>query len=326
MAQHAAAHISGLAFNLKRVPNAYAVPRGGIPAAYLIANFVEMCLVSTPDEADVFIDDLLDSGGTRDQYEQLYPGKHFVVLYNKQAMSNNNWIVFPWEAKEEQSEDDSIVGTITNRLRAAKVPFKANDSIHEHLLPGEMVQVEAEVALRAQRLLEALLIDTAYDHNTRETGARVAKMYCREIFAGRYCPPPTITEFPNAKNLDEVYVTGPITIRSACSHHLCPIIGKAWVGILPGERVVGLSKFNRVIEWIASRPQIQEELVVQIADELETALEPKGIAVVIQATHFCMTWRGVKEAGGVMTTSVMRGVFRDKPEARAEFLALIPKA
>lgn len=213
---------------------------------------------------------------------------------------------------------------LAEKLRALKVPFAANDNLFPHLDAMDLRVIESEVATRMQAVLSALVIDTENDHNTKQTARRIAKMFCREIFRGRYEPPPALTFFPNAKGLEEIYVTGPITVRSTCSHHFCPILGRCWIGILPGERVVGLSKFNRIVHWICSRPQIQEEMAVQLADYIQNEVKPRGLAVVMQATHTCMTWRGVKEDSACnMTNSIMRGVFREKPEARAEFLALI---
>jgi GTP cyclohydrolase I len=148
-------------------------------------------------------------------------------------------------------------------------------------------------------------------------------MYVREVFAGRYEKAPKITDFPNAKELDQIYAIGPITIRSACSHHFVPITGKLWIGILPSDRVIGISKFVRLANWIMSRPHIQEEASIMLADELQKRINPKGLALVMDAQHQCMTWRGVKETSTTMTTSIMRGVFRDIPEARAEFMKLI---
>lgn len=220
----------------------------------------------------------------------------------------------------------TVVERVVARLESVRQAFHANDNISAVLLPGEMAELQKEVEFRAEYFLRGLLIDVDNDHNTKGTAARIAKMYLTEVFKGRYLPPPQITDFPNAKGLDEMYMTGPITIRSACSHHFVPIVGRCWIGVIPGDRVIGLSKFNRVVDWVASRPQIQEELVMQIADFIETAISPKGLAVVIEATHMCMTWRGVKETmEAKMTTNVMRGAFRDKPEARAEFMAMVTK-
>ena len=185
-----------------------------------------------------------------------------------------------------------------------------------------MERLQEEVEAACVNLLHVLLIDIDRDHNTGETAARMAKMYINEVMKGRYHAPPKTTLFPNAKKLDEIYTVGPITVRSMCSHHFVPIMGSCWVGVIPGKNVVGLSKFNRSIGWIMSRPQIQEEAVIQVADMLEKALEPIGVAVVMKAEHMCMCWRGVKD-NTTMTNSVMRGVFGKNPSAKQEFLQLI---
>lgn len=315
-----AAEIAG---RLEEGAKIFPIPRGGVPVAYLIQKInPDVVIVDDPAQADHFIDDLIDSGHTMDRWLASYPRRKFHALYDKRGRDSKAWIVFPWEAK--RSDDDSITGTITNRFREEGVSFLANDNISRHLLPGEMEQVEAEVEKRAQALLESLLIDTANDHNSKGTAKRMAKMFCREVFKGRFEDRPRITDFPNAKQLDELYITGPITIRSACSHHFCPIIGKAWIGVLPGTRVIGLSKFNRLVDWVCSRPQIQEEMAIQVADELEKAIGPLGLAVVIKASHSCMTWRGVQESPeAMMTTNIMRGAFRENFVLRAEFMASI---
>ena len=122
-----------------------------------------------------------------------------------------------------------------------------------------------------QEVLRALVIDTESDHNTNETARRVAKMFLTEVFQGRYVPMPPVTEFPNAERLNELMIVGPIKVRSACSHHLCPILGRVWIGVLPNEHsnLIGLSKYARICDWIMSRPQIQEEAVTMLANELQ---------------------------------------------------------
>lgn len=169
------------------------------------------------------------------------------------------------------------------------------------------------------------MIDTDKDHNTADTARRVAKMFVTELFRGRYEPAPPVTEFPNVSRLNDVMLIGPITVRSACSHHLCPIVGKAWIGVLPNaaSNLIGLSKYARICDWVMSRPQIQEEAITQLADELERRVSPDGLAVVVEATHFCMHWRGVKDADSRMTNSVMRGAFLRDPALRREFLSLM---
>lgn len=310
-------------------PKMYPIPRGGVPAAFALMAAGLFEIVTEPEDADFFVDDIIDSGSTMKKWCDDYPGKPFFALVDKTDPDcpwQGQWVVFPWENQPTAVEDDSIVSTIRNRMERVGVKYFANDNIASFIFPDEMPHLQQEVERRVEHLLRGLLIDVDRDHNSKGTAKRVAKMYLNEVFKGRYHPAPKITDFPNAKNLDEMYVTGPITIRSACSHHLVPIVGRCWIGIIPGERVIGLSKFNRLVDWIASRPQIQEEMVVQIADYIEKQVAPDGLAVVIEATHLCMTWRGVKEpAEAAMTTSVMRGAFRTKPEARAEFMALITK-
>lgn len=214
---------------------------------------------------------------------------------------------------------------IRARLVAAGVPFAANDSIAAHLDAGDLDALEWEVAANVSALLYSLVIDQDEDHNTRDTARRVSKMLVREAMRGRYELPPRMTDFPNVRKLDEIYTVGPITVRSMCSHHLVPIVGRAWVGVLPDPsgKVIGLSKFTRLADWVMSRPQIQEEATVQLADLLDQLVHPRGLALVVRAEHMCMTWRGVRDQGTEMVTSVMRGIFRDKPEARAEVLSII---
>ena len=227
---------------------------------------------------------------------------------------------------------DNFEGTpvsvkIRERIIAARKRFHSNDNIAEFIQPGELEALLDEVEVKMQGVLDSLVIDTAHDHNTGDTARRVAKMYLQEVFKGRYVTAPTITEFPNAEHLNELMIVGPITVRSACSHHFCPVIGKIWIGVLPNERtnVIGLSKYARLAEWVMGRPQIQEEAVVQLADLIQEKTQPDGLAIVMEASHFCMSWRGVKDMDSKMINSVMRGAFLKDPNLRREFLSLIPK-
>ncbi|OYY50560.1 MAG: GTP cyclohydrolase [Polaromonas sp. 39-63-203] len=216
---------------------------------------------------------------------------------------------------------------IRERLSNAKKRFNANDNIARFIEPGELELLLDEVEIKMQGVLDSLVIDTEGDHNTQNTARRVAKMYVNEVFRGRYVEAPTITEFPNAEHLNELMIVGPITVRSACSHHFCPVIGKIWIGVLPNEHtnVIGLSKYARLAEWVMGRPQIQEEAVVQLADLIMEKTQPDGLAIVMEASHYCMAWRGVKDMDSKMINSVMRGVFLKDSSLRREFLALIPK-
>jgi len=216
---------------------------------------------------------------------------------------------------------------IRERIVAAKKRFHANDNIAEFIKDGELPVLLDEVAEKMQTVLESMVIDLDHDHNTHNTARRVAKMYLNEVFKGRYVPAPTVTEFPNVGHLNELMIVGPITVRSACSHHFCPVIGKVWIGVMPNEHtnVIGLSKYARLAEWIMNRPQIQEEAVVQLADLIQDLTQPNGLALVMEASHFCMHWRGVKDMDSKMINSVMRGSFLKDANLRREFLALLPQ-
>ncbi len=216
---------------------------------------------------------------------------------------------------------------IRYRLVSADCRYHANDNIAAHIRAGELDELKAEVQVHLQKVLEALVIDTRSDHNTNETAKRVAKMYFDEVFRGRYVAMPAVTEFPNFSRLNELMIVGPITVRSACSHHLCPILGRIWIGILPNEHsnLIGLSKYARICDWVMSRPQIQEEAVVMLADALQERVKPDGLGIVMEADHFCMHWRGVKDNDTAMTNSMMRGAFLKDPILRREFLSLLSK-
>ena len=211
------------------------------------------------------------------------------------------------------------------RIKASGKRFHANDNISEFIRDGELPELQAEIELRMREVLKSLVIDTESDHNTHDTAKRVAKMYLNEVFRGRYVSPPPVTEFPNVEHLNELMIVGPITIRSACSHHFCPIMGRVWIGVMPNQHsnLIGLSKYARLAEWVMSRPQIQEEAVTQLANLLQDKIQPDGLALVMEADHFCMHWRGVKDVNAKMINSVMRGSFLKDANLRREFLSLI---
>ena len=213
---------------------------------------------------------------------------------------------------------------IRHRLMDAGKSFFANENISEFIEEDELDALRLEVESRMKEVLNALVIDTENDHNTADTARRVAKMFIDEVFAGRYRAAPSVTSFPNVSQLGELMIVGPITVRSACSHHLCPIMGRIWIGVLPsaGAELIGLSKYARLSDWIMNRPQIQEEAAVMLADELERRIRPDGLALVMEADHFCMHWRGIKDENPVMTTSIMRGAFMENDALRREFLEL----
>lgn len=219
----------------------------------------------------------------------------------------------------------TISEQIKERLEKEGLSYRANDNISAVLEKGDRALLEDEVRGRVLDLLHSLVIDVENDPNTEQTAHRIAKMFMREVFVGRYEPCPEATNFPNERGFEDMITVGPFSVRSTCSHHFAPILGRCWVGIVPGERVIGISKYARLAEWILNRPQIQEEAAVQLADLLEEKTRPPGLAVMIDAAHSCMSWRGVKEKESTMTTSVWRGVFRTDASLRAEFLARIKK-
>jgi GTP cyclohydrolase IA len=173
----------------------------------------------------------------------------------------------------------------------------------------------AEVA--AGDLLRALGLDLA-DENLAETPRRMAQALI-EMTSGRDFE---LTTFPNDEDYDELVLVRDIPLQSLCEHHVLPFVGRAHVGYLPGDRILGLSKFARMVDLHARRPQTQERLTKRIADHLQSALRPRGVGVVIEAEHTCMSLRGARAPGARTTTSALFGLLRDDPRSRAEFLAL----
>ena len=169
----------------------------------------------------------------------------------------------------------------------------------------------------AAGLLTALGLDLT-DENLVDTPRRMAEALI-EMTSG---PDFELTAFPNEGGYDELILVQDITLQSVCEHHMLPFVGVAHIGYLPGERILGLSKFARMVELHARRPQTQERLTKQIADHLQDELQPRGVGVVIEAEHTCMSLRGARSPGARTTTSALFGELRDDPRSRAEFLAL----
>jgi GTP cyclohydrolase IA len=174
--------------------------------------------------------------------------------------------------------------------------------------------------LAARDLLVALGADVDSEH-LRETPSRVAKAYA-ELLSPQ---PFNATTFPNDEGYDELVIVGEISFQSLCAHHLLPFHGKAHVAYLPGERLVGLSKLARVVELYARRLQLQERLTTQVADWLDEHLQPRGVGVVVEAEHLCMSLRGVQTPGAKTVTSALRGLVKDDSRTRQEFLSLIER-
>ena len=222
------------------------------------------------------------------------------------------------ELKDSWAPVGPVSEKIKKRIKEAKARYHANDNISEFIKEGELEQLQNEVQDKMKSLLSSLVIDTENDHNTQDTAKRVAKMWIKEVFGGRYNPFPRVTSFPNM-GYKSMYTSGPISIRSTCAHHFQNIVGNAWIGIIPNGEVIGLSKFNRIVHHIAERPQIQEEMTTQIAEALQEYAHTKNIAVVVKAEHHCMTHRGVREHESDMTTAIMLGAFKEDPATRDEF-------
>jgi len=192
----------------------------------------------------------------------------------------------------------------------------------EEVSPPPKVEVDLARIERAVREILFAVGEDADREGLRDTPARVARMYA-ELFSGlREDPRVHVQKFFTEK-YDEVVLVTDISFESVCEHHLMPFMGKAHIGYLPNGRVIGLSKLARVVEGVARRPQVQERMTETIADLLVEELHAKGVAVVIEAVHTCMTVRGVRKPGCMCVTSAMKGAFRSSPSTRAEIMTLI---
>ena len=214
------------------------------------------------------------------------------------------------------------VGMKSNILRM--IPARlCNESVEGFQSQLERDALRAAAAQKIEELFDVLKVDYRNDHNTRETPQRVAKMLVEEILVGRYSEAPKITEFDNAQSYDDLIVTGPIEVRSTCAHHMMPIYGHAYIGVLPSidGKIIGLSKYDRIVEYFSSRLQIQEELVKQIQHFIVETTQPRGLAVRISAVHMCKTHRGVRASHkSKMVNSCFYGEMQRNQALRSEFL------
>jgi len=212
------------------------------------------------------------------------------------------------------------MSTTVHRLRRARLGNEALDEAIGHAERAAMVDSAGQ---KLEELFDILRIDHRNDHNTRDTPRRVAKMFVEEILRGRYQAPPSITEFDNAHGFDQLIVTGPIELRSTCAHHLMPIYGQVFVGVLPSAegKIIGLSKYDRIVDHFAARLQIQEEMVKQIGRHIVEATAPRGLAVRISAVHMCKTQRGVRASHrSRMVNSSYHGELAEDHRLRDQFL------
>lgn len=228
--------------------------------------------------------------------------------------------------------DSTKVNALTalyESARKKKIGLLADDNIYD-LINGLNFNYQdtarSVIAYHYEQIIRAMLIDLD-DPNVADTPERLARMYIDELFSGRYLPRPRVTCFPSLRegSKENLLMQGPIQIKSTCSHHWAPVIGKAWLAVLPTSNLLGLSKYARLISWIMRRPSLQENMVEQIADELERTLNTPDIALVVDAEHYCMKMRGAEEPCSMTSTQVMRGGFRENSELRSEFLSFVAR-
>lgn len=289
LALQTAIHIQQYVVNngLKNIPLVvYAVPRGGIPAAYLLRNSVGFHITDNPDNAHIIVDDLIDSGSTMKRYQKEYPNKPFFALIDKRhdKRFHGRWIIFPWESTDKKADTSG------------------NDIV--------------------VRLLQ-LVGENPYREGLMETPNRVVKAW-RHWCSGYHKDAKEILKVfeDGAEGCDQMVVRKDIPIHSHCEHHLAAIIGKCTIAYVPRGKVVGLSKLDRLADMFARRLQVQERMTNQIADALVDNLDPIGVGVWISARHLCVESRGVQHSNSETITSALRGCIRDQDASRAEFLAL----
>ena len=210
---------------------------------------------------------------------------------------------------------------IKERLDAAGARAWANDNISDYMEEGEKQKLIEEAMPAFENVLQSLVIDTETDPNSQDTARRMAKMYINEIMSGRYDPMPNPSSFPN---YIEGGYEGMLVVRSEltslCSHHHQTVKGVAYIGIIAGPKLLGLSKYSRIAQWVARRGTLQEELNVMIADKIQEITGTEHVGVYVQATHGCCENRGIMAHSSLTQTTVLRGAFKDEPDVRKEFI------
>jgi GTP cyclohydrolase I len=201
---------------------------------------------------------------------------------------------------------------IRERLEANNVRYWANDNIADYIEEGEKQELIEEVSEAFENVLQNLLIDTKTDPNSMDTGRRMAKMYINEIMSGRYNPMPNPSSFPN---YIEGGYEGMLVVRSEltslCSHHHQTVRGVAYIGIIAGPKLLGLSKYTRIAQWCAMRGTLQEDLNVMIANAIQQETGTEHVGVYVQATHGCCENRGIRAHSSLTQTTVLRGSFKE---------------
>ena len=209
---------------------------------------------------------------------------------------------------------------ITQRIQSDNARYWAGDNISQYILPSERDQLIDEATEKFEGVLDALIIDRHNDPNSEGTARRLAKMYFNEIMAGRYDPIPSATAFPNdSEDRYEGMLVVRSELRSMCSHHHQPVTGVAYIGIIAGPKLIGLSKYTRIAQWCARRGTLQEELANDIAREIKKATGASNVGVYIQATHGCCENRGIMAHSSLTQTTVLEGSFKSDAGTKKEF-------
>lgn len=260
----------------------YPIPRGGIPIAYALRCFMQFTIVDHPQDANLFVDDIIDSGDTMKRYCDEFPGVPFFAIIDKtEGDFEGNWVVFPWEGSIEAGIEPNIVRLL--------------EYVGEDPHRGGLLETPRRVA-------------KAWHHWCGGYGKRpedILKVF--EDGAERYNQMVTVKDIP---------------FYSHCEHHLAPFFGTVTISYIPNGRIVGLSKLSRLTSMFAQRLQVQERLTDQIADAIMENLQPVGVGVIVKARHLCMESRGICQQGYHTITNALRGVMMDDDQARSEFLRL----
>lgn len=216
-------------------------------------------------------------------------------------------------------ETKPVSEVIKGRIKAANASFFSNDNISEFIHPGEKEKLIDELTEKFEGVLESLVIDIENDPNSADTGRRLAKMYVKELFEGRYTSTPNATAFPNEGDAKyEGMLVVRSELKSVCSHHHQPVTGTAYIGIIPGKKVIGLSKYTRIAQWHARRGTLQEELCQRIQKSIADITETPNVAVYIVASHGCCENRGIMAKNSKTQTTVLGGDFK-RSDLKQEF-------
>ena len=241
------------------------------------------------------------------------------MVYNKVYESNDETALDAM-AGDGGYKESTLSAVLRAKMKREGKRYWAGDNISEYLHESDREHLINEATQAFEQVLDTLLIDRETDPNSQGTARRLAKMYFNELMAGRYDPTPNATAFPN--DTEGAY-DGMLVVRSelksVCSHHHQPVTGVAYIGIIAGPKLIGLSKYTRIAQWCARRGTLQEELCMDIAREIEFATGSKDVAVYIQATHGCCENRGIMAHSSLTQTTVLRGAFKDDQSTKKEF-------